>query len=130
MSVFKKVLDITLRGAGVAFLGLIGLSAYSTKNPEGARVRNRELKHIMFEDEESASRALQRLREIAHAHTTVSFRDLTDLLNLETDHPYTDYLWGWDLSDLEDVRVYRDGDIWRIKFPKVSRLYPLVRSRS
>lgn len=130
MSVVKKTLDIVLRGAGVAFIGLIGLSAYSSKNPEGARGRNRELKRIMFEDEESASRVLERLREIAHDHTTVSYRDLCGLINFETEHPYTDYRWGWDLSDLKDAKVYRDGGIWRIRFPKVSELYPLVRIKA
>lgn len=129
MSVIMKVLDIILRGAGVAFFGLIGLSVYSAKNPKGARVRDRELKRIMFEDEESALRALKRLREIAHVRTTVSYFDLFDILN-PNDQPYDDRRWGWSLSDLQDVRVYRDGDIWRIKLPKVSRLYPLARKRS
>ena len=72
----------------------------------------------------------KRLREIAHVRTTVSYFDLFDILNSETDQPYDDRRWGWSLSDLQDVRVYRDGDIWRIKLPKVSRLYPLARKRS
>lgn len=130
MSVVKKTLDIVLRGAGVAFIGLIGLSAYSSKNPAGSRLRDRELKRILFEDEESASRVLERLREIANDHETVSFRDLCNLINFETDRPYTDYRWGWDLSDLQNAKVHRDGDIWRIKFPKVSELYPLVRTKA
>ena len=130
MSVVKKTLDIILRGAGVAFIGRIGLSVYSAKNPKGARVRDREVKRIMFGDEESALRALKRLREIAHIRTTASFHDLCKILNFETDHPYTDRLWGWSLSDLQDTRAYRDGDIWRISLPKVSRLDALVRLRS
>lgn len=130
MSVVKKTLDITLRGAGVAFFGLIGLSVYSAKNPKDTRVMDREVKRIMFEDEESASRVLKRLREIAHDHSTVSVHDLCDLINLVTDHPYADRFWGWDLSDIQNARVYRDGGIWRIKFPKVSRLDPLVRTKA
>lgn len=129
MSVIMKTLDIVLRGAGAIFFGLIGLSVYSAKNPKGARVRDRELKAIMFEDEESASTTLKLLREIAHVRTTVSYFDLFDILNSETDQPYDDRRWGWSLSDLQGVRVYRDGDIWRIKLPKVSRLYPLARRK-
>lgn len=122
MSVVKKTLDTVLRGAGVTFIGLNGLNAYSVKNPKPARVMHREMKRITFEDEISAARALKRLREIAHIRTTVSVYDLYDILGLETDRPYTDRLWGWTLSDLQVVRVYRDGAIWRIEFPKVSRL--------
>lgn len=109
MSVIMKTLDIVLRGAGVIFFGLIGLGVYSAKNPKGARVRDREVKAIMFEDEESASTTLKLLREIAHVRTTVSYFDLFDILNSETDQPYDDRRWGWSLSDLQDVRVYRDG---------------------
>ena len=129
MSVVKKTLDIVLRGAGVTFIGLIGLSAYSSKNPAGSRVLDRELKRIMFEDEESASRVLKRLRERAQVHATVSAYELCDLINFEGGYQYANRLWGWDLSDLQGAKVYRDGDIWRIKFPKVSRLDALVRSR-
>lgn len=130
MSVVKKTLDVVLRGAGVAFIGLIGLGAYSTKNPEGSRYMDRELKRIMFEDEKSASSALKRLREIAHDHETASVHDLYEILNLESDYRYADRFWGWDQSDLRAVRVYRNGNIWRIKFPKVSKLYPLVRTKA
>lgn len=129
MSAVKKILDVVLRGAGVTFIGMIGLNAYSAKNPKPARVRDREVKNVMFEDEASALRVLERLREIADVYGTVSFHDLCDLINLETDHPYADRLWGWDLSDLQNARKYRDGDIWRIKLPKVSRLHALVRGR-
>lgn len=130
MSAVKKTLDIALRGAGVTFIGLIGLNAYSVKNPQASRVISRDVKNIMFEDEASALRVLERLREIAHDYGTVSFHDLCDLINLETDYPYANRLWGWDLSDLQNAKKYRDGDIWRIKLPKVSRLHALVRSRS
>lgn len=122
MSLVKKALDAVLRGAGVTFIGLIGLNAYSIKNPKPARVIHREIKRITFEDELTAARALKRMREVAHIRTTVSVYDLYDILGLETDRPYTDRLWGWTLSDLKDVRAYHDGDIWRINLPKVSRL--------
>lgn len=122
MSAVKKTLDTILRGSGVIFIGMIGKNVYSIKNPKPARVIHRDLKRITFEDEISAARALKRLREVAHIRTTVSVYDLYDILGLETDRPYTDRLWGWTLSDLQVVRVYRDGAIWRIEFPKVSRL--------
>lgn len=130
MSLVKKALDTVLRGAGVIFIALIGRGVYSVKNPKDARIRNRELKHITFEDEDSALRAVKRLRDIARIRKTASFYDLCETLNFESEYRYGDGLWGWTLSDLKGVRAYRDGDIWRINLPKVSRLVRPARHRS
>ena len=70
---------------------------------------------IIFGNQEDAYAALSAIIECAQLYGFVSVADYKDIAGVKA--CYTDDRWGWLVSDLNEIHVYRVSDGYRIWLP-------------